>query len=162
MADDEVLQSKNTQLVFEERGPAIGDSGLESKPKDIGPIGPDRNWKGIGISLLVIVVVLSFIGLSIVLLSKGSSGNLCGSPLTLDDLFQSNFQIHDPGAKWISTEEIIFRSWDGDVFKANVYSNETELLLKNTIFATFKATKFAVSPDKNFVLLGYDVQQVSL
>uniref|UniRef100_A0A3P9JVI7 Dipeptidyl-peptidase 10 (Non-functional) n=1 Tax=Oryzias latipes TaxID=8090 RepID=A0A3P9JVI7_ORYLA len=65
---------------------------------DIGPIGPDRNWKGIGISLLVILVVLSFIGLSIVLLSKGE--------------------------------------------------------------ATFKASKFAISPDLNFVLLGYDVKQV--
>eukprot|EP00064_Thunnus_orientalis_P003780 superscaffoldBa00000322_g3791 len=94
---------------------------------DIGPIGPDRNWKGIGISILVIVVVLSLIGLSIVLLSK--------------------------------EEEIIFRSWDGDVLKANTQSNETELLLKNTTFATFKASKFAVSPDLNFVLLGYDVKQ---
>ncbi|XP_042282856.1 inactive dipeptidyl peptidase 10-like isoform X1 [Thunnus maccoyii] len=57
-------------------------------------------------------------------------------------------------------EEIIFRSWDGDVLKANTQSNETELLLKNTTFATFKASKFAVSPDLNFVLLGYDVKQV--
>ncbi|KAM4561757.1 inactive dipeptidyl peptidase 10-like [Fundulus diaphanus] len=128
--------------------------------KVIGPIGPDRNWKGIGISLLVIAVILSFIGLSIVLLSKGGSGNTFGSPLTLDDLFQRNFQIHDPEAKWISAEEVLFRSWDGDVFKVNVDDNETELLLRNTTFATFKATKFAVSPDKNFVLLGYDVQQV--
>lgn len=39
--------------------------------QDIGPIGADRNWKGIGISLLVILVVLSLIGMSIVLLSKG-------------------------------------------------------------------------------------------
>uniref|UniRef100_A0A3Q2UP59 Dipeptidylpeptidase IV N-terminal domain-containing protein n=1 Tax=Fundulus heteroclitus TaxID=8078 RepID=A0A3Q2UP59_FUNHE len=71
---------------------------------DIGPIGPDRNWKGIGISLLVIAIILSFIGLSIVLLSKGGPGNTSGSPLTLDDLFQRNFQIHDPEAKWISGE----------------------------------------------------------
>lgn len=39
--------------------------------QDIGPIGGDRNWKGIAISLLVILVVLSLIGMSIVLLSKG-------------------------------------------------------------------------------------------
>ncbi|KAI3356568.1 hypothetical protein L3Q82_017769, partial [Scortum barcoo] len=101
---------------------------------DIGPIGPDKNWKGIGISLLVIMVVLSLIGLSIVLLSKDDGGKLFGSHLTLDDLFQRNFQIHDPDAKWISDEEIIFRSWDGDILKINTHSNETEILLKNTTF----------------------------
>ncbi|XP_047456351.1 inactive dipeptidyl peptidase 10-like [Mugil cephalus] len=128
--------------------------------KDIGSIGPDRNWKGIAISLLVILVVLSLIGLSIVLLSKDNGGKPLGSQLTLDDLFQRKFQVHDPDAKWISEEEIIFRSWDGDVFKVNVYRNETELLLKNTTFITFKASKFAVSPDLNFILFGYDVKQV--
>uniref|UniRef100_A0A3Q3GR23 Dipeptidyl peptidase like 10 n=1 Tax=Labrus bergylta TaxID=56723 RepID=A0A3Q3GR23_9LABR len=111
-------------------------------------------------SLLVIILVLSLIGLSIVLLSKDDGGKLFGSQLTLDDLFQRNFQIHDPDAKWISDEEVIFRSWDGDVLKADIHNNETQLLLKNTTFvsATFKASKFAVSPDLNFVLLGYDVK----
>ncbi|KAK2839438.1 hypothetical protein Q5P01_013178 [Channa striata] len=128
--------------------------------KDVASIGPDRNWKGIGISLLVILVVLSLIGLSIILLSKVSGDKPSGSQLTLDDLFQRNFKVHDPGARWISGEDVIFRSWEGDVLKANTHSNETELLLKNTTFATFKASKFAVSPDLNFVLLGYDVKQV--
>ncbi|KAM9364846.1 inactive dipeptidyl peptidase 10-like [Pholidichthys leucotaenia] len=128
--------------------------------KTVGPIGPDRNWKGIGISLLVIVVVLSLIGLAIILLSKDGGGKRFGSPLTVDDLFEKSFQIHSPDAKWINEEEVIFQSWDGDVFKVNTRNNETQLLLKNTTFATFKASKFAVSPDLNFVLLGYDVKQV--
>ncbi|KAI4805080.1 hypothetical protein KUCAC02_009713, partial [Chaenocephalus aceratus] len=127
--------------------------------QDTGPIGSDNNWKGIGISLLVIAGVLSLIGLSIVLLSNDDAGKPFGSELTLDDLFQRDFQLHDPDAKWISDEEIIFRSWDGDIMKANTQSNETQLLLKNTTFATFKASTFAVSPDLNFVLLGYDVKQ---
>ncbi|TNN53556.1 Inactive dipeptidyl peptidase 10 [Liparis tanakae] len=61
----------------------------------------------------------------------------------------------------LSDEEIVFRSWDGDIMKISTQSNETELLLKNTTFATFKASKFAVSPDLNYVLLGYDVKQDS-
>uniref|UniRef100_A0AAZ3PYX5 Dipeptidylpeptidase IV N-terminal domain-containing protein n=1 Tax=Oncorhynchus tshawytscha TaxID=74940 RepID=A0AAZ3PYX5_ONCTS len=129
-------------------------------PADVPDFGPDRNWKGIAISLLVIMVILSLIGLAIVLLSKNDGAKSLGTQLTLDDLFQREFQVHDPDAKWINDEEIIFRSWDGDVFKANTQSNETDLLLKNTTFATFKASKFAVSPDLNFVLLGYDVKQV--
>uniref|UniRef100_A0A3Q4MMF7 Inactive dipeptidyl peptidase 10-like n=1 Tax=Neolamprologus brichardi TaxID=32507 RepID=A0A3Q4MMF7_NEOBR len=73
---------------------------------NVGPIGTDRNWKGIGISLLVIAVVLSLIGLSIVLLSKDDGGKPFGTPLTLDDLFEKTFQIHDPDAKWISGEYV--------------------------------------------------------
>ncbi|XP_053732954.1 inactive dipeptidyl peptidase 10-like [Synchiropus splendidus] len=128
--------------------------------KDLVSIGPERNWKGIGISLLVILVVLSLIGLSIVLLSKDDSGKLSGTILTLDDIFDREFQIHDPDAKWINEEELVFRSWDGDILIVNVHTNKTELLMKNTTFATFKASKFAVSPDLNFVLLGYDVKQI--
>ncbi|XP_060945041.1 inactive dipeptidyl peptidase 10-like [Limanda limanda] len=128
--------------------------------RDLGPIGPDRNWKGIGISLLVILLVLSLIGLSIVLLSRNEGVKPSGSQLTVDDLFHRNFQIHDPDAKWISGKEIIFQNWDGDVLKTSLKSNETQLLLKNSTFATFKASRFSVSPDLNYVLLGYDVKQV--
>lgn len=38
---------------------------------------------------------------------------------------------------FVLDEEIIFRSWDGDILKANTHSNETELLLKNTTFVSF-------------------------
>ncbi|XP_061782349.1 inactive dipeptidyl peptidase 10-like isoform X2 [Nerophis lumbriciformis] len=128
--------------------------------KDMGQRGPDRNWKGIGIALLVIMLVLSLIGLSIVLLSKDNRNQFSGSHLTLDDIFHRNFQIHDPDAKWLNEKDVVFLNWDGHLLKANTENNKTELLLRNTTFSTFKASKFAVSPDLNLVLLGYDVSQV--
>ncbi|XP_036396627.1 inactive dipeptidyl peptidase 10-like [Megalops cyprinoides] len=128
--------------------------------KDLVDTGPERNWKGIGISLLVIVVVLSLIGLAIVLLSKDDSSKSLGSRLTLDDLFERDFLVHDPEAQWVNDEEIVFRTKDGDVLRANVRNNQTEVLLKNTTFSTFQASTFAVSPDFNFVLLGYNLTQV--
>ncbi|KAL4616633.1 inactive dipeptidyl peptidase 10-like [Arapaima gigas] len=127
---------------------------------DLNDGGSERNWKGIGISLLVIIMVLSLISLAIVLLSKENGARFQGSPLTLDDLFQRDFQVHDPEAKWINDEEIVYRNKDGDIMKMNIQSSHSEILLKNTTFAMFKASKFAISPDLNFVLLAYDVKQV--
>uniref|UniRef100_A0A8C9VCD4 Inactive dipeptidyl peptidase 10-like n=1 Tax=Scleropages formosus TaxID=113540 RepID=A0A8C9VCD4_SCLFO len=119
--------------------------------------GAERNWKGIAISLLVIIVVLSLIGLAIVLLSKENGATFLGSPLSLDDLFRRDFQVHDPEAKWINgtcPNSNRFHRHDKNV------TCEAEILMKNTTFAMFKASKFAISPDLNFVLLAYDVKQV--
>ncbi|XP_076858740.1 inactive dipeptidyl peptidase 10 isoform X2 [Brachyhypopomus gauderio] len=122
--------------------------------------GPERNWKGIGISLLVIVAVLSLISLSIFLLSKDDGSKALGSDLTLDDLLLTEFQVHSPEAQWISAVELIYKSRDGNVIKVDLRTNQTELLMKGTTFATFKASKFAVSPDLNYVLLTYDIKKV--
>nr|XP_015213788.1 PREDICTED: inactive dipeptidyl peptidase 10-like [Lepisosteus oculatus] len=86
--------------------------------------------------------------------------NSVSSSLTLDDLFRKELTVHDPEAKWINDEEIVYRDRDGNVMKHNVHSNQTGIVLKNTTFSMFKASTFAVSPDQNFVLLGYSVKQV--
>uniref|UniRef100_A0A8C5DXU3 Inactive dipeptidyl peptidase 10-like n=1 Tax=Gouania willdenowi TaxID=441366 RepID=A0A8C5DXU3_GOUWI len=74
--------------------------------------------------------------LNITSLFADDASNTFGSKLTIDDLFQRNFQIHDPNAKWINEEEVIFRSQNGDVFKFNMNRNETDLLLRNTTFVS--------------------------
>ncbi|XP_035390383.1 inactive dipeptidyl peptidase 10-like [Electrophorus electricus] len=133
---------------------------MAPKLQDLGDGSPERNWKGIGISLLVIVVVLSLISLSIFLLSKDDGSKALGSDLTLDDLFLTEFQVHSPEAQWISAVELIYKSRDGNVIKVDLRTNQTELIMKDTMFATFKASWFAVSPDLNYVLLTYDIKKV--
>ncbi|XP_017324691.1 inactive dipeptidyl peptidase 10 [Ictalurus punctatus] len=128
--------------------------------KDLGDGSFERNWKGIGISLLVILVVLSLISLAIFFLSKDDGTKALKSHLTLDDLFLRDFQVQAPEVQWISAVEIIYRRRDGNVMKANIQTNQTELLMKNSTFVTFKASKFSVSPDLNYVLLTYDVKKV--
>uniref|UniRef100_A0A673ZAT3 Dipeptidyl peptidase like 10 n=1 Tax=Salmo trutta TaxID=8032 RepID=A0A673ZAT3_SALTR len=129
---------------------------LSNTPADVPDFGPDRNWKGIAISLLVIVVILSLIGLAIVLLSKNDGAKSLGTQLTLDDLFQREFQVHDPDAKWING---MFMQYIHNSTYLMLLIAVITLYLSQMYFATFKASKFAVSPDLNFVLLGYDVKQ---
>ncbi|XP_048050704.1 inactive dipeptidyl peptidase 10-like isoform X1 [Megalobrama amblycephala] len=128
--------------------------------KDVGSISSEMNWKGVGISLLVIAFVLSLIGLSIFLLSKGDAHHTLGSCLTLDDLFSSELQDHDLETQWVTAHRLVYRDRDGDLKMLNMETNQTEVLMKNSTFAVFKASKFAVSPDLNYVLLAYDVRKV--
>ncbi|XP_068446615.1 inactive dipeptidyl peptidase 10-like isoform X2 [Clinocottus analis] len=124
---------------------------------DVSPA--QRNWKGIAISLLVIVVVCSLITMSVVVLTPAELPSSGQSRLTGADLYKPEFSVHDPEAQWISNSEVVYRNRDGHVIKFNFSSNETEVILTNSTFVAFKVVKYSLSADLKYALFAYDVKQ---
>lgn len=121
--------------------------------------GPPRNWKGIGIAMVVILAVMSLVLLSVILLTPDESHLLLRSHLTMDDIESEEFKVHDPAVVWFNDNEVGLRTRDGHVLSFSLNSNITSTLLDNCSLDLSK-TRFQVSADMRFVLLAYDIRPV--
>ncbi|KAG7472006.1 hypothetical protein MATL_G00104060 [Megalops atlanticus] len=121
--------------------------------------GPPRNWKGIGIAMVVILAVLSLVILSIVLLTPDESHILQLSPLTVEDLEREEFKVHEPSATWLNENEVVLRNRAGHVLKHSLHLNLSTTLLDNSTI-DLKAVKVQVSADQRFILLAYNIHPV--
>ena len=89
----------------QEQQPTPGARATQSQPADqeLGSNSPpQRNWKGIAIALLVILVVCSLITMSVILLTPDELTNSSETRLSLEELLGKGFGLHNPEPRWIN------------------------------------------------------------
>ncbi|XP_066470740.1 inactive dipeptidyl peptidase 10-like [Tiliqua scincoides] len=119
-----------------------------------------RNWKGIGISMLVVAMLASVIIVAILMLTPEDPPLGFRSPLTLADLDSDEFQTHQPLLHWVTDDELVVLSNTGMMRKWHIPQKNSTILVEDRDLHFLKASQFQVSPDLQFLLLACDVQQV--
>ncbi|GAB6021484.1 Inactive dipeptidyl peptidase 10 [Chamberlinius hualienensis] len=124
--------------------------------------GPNqRNWKGIGIALIVIIFVCSLIVTAVVLLTPKNAGpRFKGERLILQDILDHQLSPSHYNATWISDSEFIYQSHDGSLVLFNANSTNASTFIFNEPFRKLNALKWEISADKKYLLLASDVQRV--
>ncbi|XP_038821057.1 inactive dipeptidyl peptidase 10-like [Salvelinus namaycush] len=114
----------------------------QNMPSDMNGVayhGPPRNWRGIGIALMVILMIISLVILSIIMLTPDHSLHsllLQRSRLTLEDLDKDDFKVHDAHVTWLNDDEVAFRTREGHILKHSLSENLTISLLGGSILVT--------------------------
>ncbi|XP_068121285.1 inactive dipeptidyl peptidase 10-like isoform X2 [Hyperolius riggenbachi] len=122
---------------------------------------PPRNWRGIGLAMLVISIVMSLVLLSIFLLSPENSKVPEKFPLTLSDLENVENQLLLPQISWASDSEIILETKDGNLIRQNLETKKSSLLLNNVTFLSLQMSDHKLSPDLQNLLLVSKSQKVA-
>ncbi|KAL1431700.1 hypothetical protein MTO96_013809 [Rhipicephalus appendiculatus] len=122
---------------------------------------PDsRNWRGIGIALLVIAGVCALIVTAVILLTPDKGPRVKQARISLEEVLHGTFNPRKFNGSWVSDTEFVYRDTDGALVLYNAQNKEKRTLLHNTTFRQYDVRKYYMSPDLNFLLLVHDVVPV--
>ncbi|XP_022257449.1 dipeptidyl aminopeptidase-like protein 6, partial [Limulus polyphemus] len=119
-----------------------------------------RNWRGIVIALLVIVIVCALIVTAVFLLSPGNISNRIKNPrLNFLEILDGRLKSRRFNGTWISGKEFIYRDSDGTLLLYNVETVNKTLLMANTTFRLYDVHAYSLSADRKYVLLAYAIRR---
>ncbi|KAF8793469.1 Prolyl endopeptidase FAP like protein [Argiope bruennichi] len=135
---------------------------LAGHHQELAASGPDqKNWRGIGIALLVIVVVCALIVAAIVLLTPGDKGsNVNKSRISLEEVVKGQFSYRRFNGTWISDHEFVFQDAYGAIGIYDATNNSEQVIMSNTTFRQYSISQYSLSADRQYLLLSHKYERI--
>ncbi|RWS30079.1 Inactive dipeptidyl peptidase 10-like protein [Leptotrombidium deliense] len=123
-----------------------------------------RNWRGIGIAILVIIVLSSIIAAAVFFISpelRGIGKHVKKEKLLLDEIIQGVFSTRGFNGSWISDNELMYSDHKGNLVILNVDNEKQKpnILVKSSILQTHFAQKFSLSANRKYLLIVNEIKK---
>ncbi|XP_072034562.1 prolyl endopeptidase FAP-like isoform X4 [Amphiura filiformis] len=116
-----------------------------------------KNWKGIVISLLVILGICGLIVVAVYIITPDLN---TVEKFTFEDIFDPRFKPKTYDIEWITGSIYIRHGEDNNLFKVDLEQNETITLIDNRTVEATGATKFWANANLEYILLGCNVKKL--
>ncbi|XP_055343608.1 dipeptidyl peptidase 4-like isoform X2 [Paramacrobiotus metropolitanus] len=119
-----------------------------------------KNWKGIGIALLVIAVICALVILAITLLAPSHEEHFRdGIPLAIHEVTDGSLSASYRDVQWLSGHELLFQSETNQSIILLDLQNNTKSLLVD-VKTNDKINSYLVSPSRRYLLYSQDPLKV--
>ncbi|XP_077997531.1 inactive dipeptidyl peptidase 10-like isoform X2 [Glandiceps talaboti] len=144
-------------------GPSGSSRRKDDESKELVGSNPtQRNWRGIIIALLVIVIIISCVAIA-VKLSTPAFHTL--EKFTFEDAFNPDLKPRIIAGEWVVYNDydyFVYRDDKGDLIRLDARANESYRLLENRTLSDHEVTRYSLSPSSELqtVLLATKEKQV--
>jgi len=133
------------------------DDNYDVEEELVAVIPSQQNWKGIGISLVVILSVIGLVAFAVFLMTPTDTGpRIKGARIKLDNFTSGIFNPSKFNASWHSGSSVSFINSKGCLELLDVNTLERKTIVSNNVFRKVGGTEYGLSPSLDWVMLTHD------
>ncbi|XP_071488052.1 A-type potassium channel modulatory protein DPP6-like, partial [Diadema antillarum] len=134
------------------RAGSVPQSAMGDSSELVGGTAEKRNWRGIIISLLVILLICSLIVVAIIVATPGAEEHVF-EKFTFDDIFDEQYKPQYFDAVWFSENEYIMRDSTNNIVAVDISGNKSSILITNRTMDEEGIIRVWVNADKEHILV---------
>ncbi|KAI8738540.1 dipeptidyl peptidase 4, partial [Biomphalaria glabrata] len=113
-----------------------------------------RNWRGIAIALLVILIVCALIVTAVIIATPKKKTENLGEKFTFEDYIHLELRPQSIAPQWVSGSNLfIYATYENSIRMYNCSSNSSIEIMDNSTFKMSDPKEFFLSADRKYLLL---------